>query len=100
MAFVLALGAAPARSSEAVAADDMARFLGGLPPPSNSPLAAHTKDPAWQQHARYFDTIFAREESAQLSKVREFSKKYLGSTRHDALHVQRARFSLRNLVFS
>jgi len=84
MAFVLALGAAPARSSEAVTADDMARFLAGLPPPSNSPLAAYTKDPAWQQHARYFDTIFSREISAQLYKVREFSKKYL-TDQHDTM---------------
>ena len=48
-----------------------------LPPSSNSSLAAYTKDPAWQLHAHYFDSIFAREENAQLSKVREFSKKYL-----------------------
>ena len=74
MAFMLALSVAPARSSEAATADDMARFLAGLPPSSNSPLAAYTKDPAWQQHARYFDSIFAREESAQLSEVREFSR--------------------------
>ena len=67
MAFMLALNAAPARSSEAATADDTARFLAGLPPSSNSPLAAYTKDPAWQQHAHYFDSIFAREESAQLS---------------------------------
>ena len=101
MAFVLALGTAPARSSETATADDMARFLAGLPPPSNSPLAAYTKDPAWQQHSRYFDTIFAHEISAQLSKVREIFKEISGgSTRHDALHVQWARFSLRDLVFS
>ena len=31
----------------------------GLPPSSNSPLAAYTEDPVWQQHARYFDSIFA-----------------------------------------
>jgi hypothetical protein len=51
--------------------------LAGLSPSSNSPLAALTKDPAWPSHARYFDSIFAREESAHLFKVREFSKKYL-----------------------
>ena len=74
---VLALNAAPARSSEAATANDTARFLAGLPPSSNSPLASYTKDPVWQQHARYFDSIFAREENAKLSKVREFSNKYL-----------------------
>src|SRR5271167_5083871 len=84
MAFTLALNAAPVRSSEAATADDTARFLAGLPPASNSPLTALTKDPAWLAHARYFDSLFAREESAQLSKVREFSKKYL-TDKHDTM---------------
>src|SRR5262249_28993079 len=84
MMFVLALSATPTRSSETATADDTARFLAGMPLSSNSPLAAYTKDPAWQQHARYFDTIFAHEISAQLSKVREFSKKYL-TDQHDTM---------------
>jgi hypothetical protein len=82
IALMLALHAASARSPEA--ADDTARFLAGLPPSPNSPLAAFTKDPAWLSHARYFDSIFAREESTQLSKVREFSKKYL-TDKHDTM---------------
>ena len=45
---------------------------------------ALTKDPAWPTHARYFDSIFAREESANLSKVREFSRKYL-TDKHDTM---------------
>jgi hypothetical protein len=83
-ALMLALNTAPARSSEAATADDTARFLAGLPPSPNSPLAPLTKDPAWLSHARYFDSIFAREESAQLSKVREFSRKYL-TDKHDTM---------------
>jgi hypothetical protein len=82
IALMLALHAASARSPEAV--DDTARFLAGLPPSPNSPLAALTKEPAWLSHARYFDSIFAREESAHLSKVREFSKKYL-TDKHDTM---------------
>src|SRR5271169_1111667 len=81
---VLALSAAPVQSLESVTADDTARFLAGLSPSPNSPLAALTKDPAWLSHARYFDSIFAREESAHLSKVREFSKKYL-TDKHDTM---------------
>jgi len=84
---MLALSAAPARSSEAATADDTARFLAGLPPSPNSPLEALAKDSAWQSHARYFDSIFAREESAQLSKVREFSKKYLTDKRDTMLYM-------------
>ncbi len=82
--FMLALSAAPVRSLESATVDDTARFLAGLSPSSNSPLASLVKDPAWPTHARYFDSIFAREESAHLSKVREFSKKYL-TDRHDTM---------------
>jgi hypothetical protein len=81
---MLALSAAPARSIEAAAADDTARVLAGLPPSSNSPLAVLTNDPAWLSHARNLDSIFAREENVQLSKVREFSKKYL-TGKHDTM---------------
>ena len=82
--FMLALSAAPLQSFEQATADDTARFLAGLSPSSSSPLAALTKDPAWPAHARYFDSIFAREDSANLSKVREFSKKYL-TDKHDTM---------------
>ena len=83
MALMLALGAARARDSEPATADDTARFLAGLPPSLNSPLAALTKDPAWPSHARYFDSIFARQ-STHLSKVAEFSKEYL-TDKHDTM---------------
>jgi hypothetical protein len=81
---MLALGAAPVRSFEPATADDTARFLAGLSPSSNSPLASLVKEPVWSSHARYFDSIFAREESANLSKVREFSKQYL-TNNHDTM---------------
>ena len=81
---MLALSAAPLQSFELATADDTARFLAGLSPSSDSPLMALTKDAAWPTHARYFDSIFAREESANLSKVREFSRKYL-TDKHDAM---------------
>src|ERR1700722_15282856 len=81
---VLALSAAPVQSFASATADDTARFLAGLSPSPNSPLAAFTRDPAWPSHARYFDSIFAREESFQLSKVREFSRKYL-TDKHDTM---------------
>jgi hypothetical protein len=83
-AAMLVMIAASARSAETVTADDTARFLAGLPPSSSSPLAALTKDPVWQQHARYFDSIFNREDSATLSKVRAFSRVHL-TDRHDTM---------------
>jgi len=69
--------AARATYSATATADDTARFLAGLQPSPNSSLAALTKDPAWISHARYFDSLFAREENTHLSKIREFSQKYL-----------------------
>ncbi len=81
---ILALSAAPLQSFELATADDTARFLAGLSPSSDSPLMALTKDPAWPTHERYFDSIFAREDSANLSKVREFSRKYL-TDKHDTM---------------
>ena len=66
--------AARATYSATATADDTARFLAGLQPSPNSSLAALTKDPAWISHARYFDSLFAREENTHLSKIREFSQ--------------------------
>src|ERR1700730_13779082 len=84
---MLALSAAHAPSSEAPTANDAARFLAGLPPSSSSPLVALTKDPAWLSHARYFDSVFASEESAHLSKVRQFSKEYLTDKQDTMLYM-------------
>lgn len=77
-------GAVRASYSETATADDTARFLAGLRPASNSPLAALTKDSTWLAHARYFDSIFTREENSHLSKIREFSQKYLAD-KHDTM---------------
>ena len=81
---MLALGAAPVRSFESATANDTARFLAGLSPSPNSPLASLVETPAWPSHARYFDSIFAREERVHLSKIREFSKRYL-TEKHDTM---------------
>ena len=80
----LALAIAPARSAETATANDTARFLAGLPPAPDSPLAALAKDPGWAQHARFFDSIFTREDATTLAKVRAFSKEHLTS-QHDTM---------------
>ena len=79
-----AMLATPARSAETATADDTARFLAGLPPAADSPLAALTRDPAWQQHAHTLDSIFVREDKRTLSKVRAFSRLYL-TEKHDTM---------------
>jgi len=63
---------APARA-DAVTANDTARFLAGMPPSEQSPLMPLTKDPAWQRHARLFDTAFGQLEARQLSRIRNWA---------------------------
>jgi hypothetical protein len=66
-----ALGAANAAD---VTADDTARFLAGMMPSADSPLTPLTKDPAWQRHARFFDSAFAQLDQRQISRVRAWSE--------------------------
>jgi hypothetical protein len=85
--FIVVFGAARAGRSETATADDTARFLAGLQPSPNSSLAALTKNRSWISHARYFDSIFAREENTNLSKIRDFSKKYLPDKHGTVLYM-------------
>ncbi len=62
-----------ARAADTATVDDTARFLAGLQPSEGSPLTPLTKDPAWQHHARFFDSAFAQLEQRQLSKVRAWA---------------------------
>ncbi len=84
LAAMLALNVAPARGAETASADDTARFLAGLPPAPDSPLAALTNDPNWAQHERSFNSIFAQEDRTTLSKVRAFAAARLDKY-HDTL---------------
>src|SRR6478609_10804850 len=73
-ATMLAAAARPAaRGADTVTADDTARFLAGMPPSADSPLTSLTKDPSWQQHARFFDAGFGELEQRQLSKIRTWA---------------------------
>src|ERR1700721_67217 len=84
LAGLLALAILPADSAETATPNDTARFLAGLPPDPGSPLAALAKDPSWERHARYFNTIFTLQEKTHLSRIREFSRTRL-STAHDTM---------------
>jgi hypothetical protein len=84
LAGLLALWILPAQSAETSTPNDTARFLAGLPPSPDSPLAALTKDAAWQQHANYFNSIFGQEEKNHFSKIRAFSQAHL-TMQHDAM---------------
>jgi hypothetical protein len=68
-------------SAEVVTADDTARFLAGMQPSVNSPLAPLTSAPAWQRHARFFDNAFAELERHQLSKIHAWTDANLAAPR-------------------
>ena len=80
----LVLTIAPVRGAETVTPDDTARFLAGLRPASDSPLAALANDARWQRHARYFDSLSEREDANSLSKVRAFAQEHL-TEKHDTM---------------
>jgi hypothetical protein len=82
LAALLSLAAAvPGMAADTVTADDTAKFLAGMQPSAESPLAPLTRDPAWQRHARFFDHAFAQLEQRQLSKIRAWSDIQLAAPR-------------------
>src|SRR3954462_3386639 len=76
---LLLLAAAPVRAAD-VSPNDVARFIAGMPPAADSPLAPLTKDKAWQDHAKTFDTSFASAEQ-NIPRVRAWSKANLTTAR-------------------
>jgi len=73
--------AMPMRAADTVTANDTARFLAGMAPSADSPLTPLTRDPAWQRHARFFDTAFGQLEQRQLSKIRSWTEAHLAAPR-------------------
>jgi hypothetical protein len=75
-AFVAALllhAPQPAVAADGASFDDTARFLAGMSPSANSPLAPLTRDAQWQQHAKHFDSEWSALDSRQLGKVRAWT---------------------------
>jgi hypothetical protein len=72
-ALVLATALGAAAAADTVTPDDTARFLAGMLPSADSPLMPLTRDPAWQHHAKFFDSAFGQLEQRQMSKVRAWS---------------------------
>ena len=79
IAGLLLVAASPVRAAD-TSPNDVARFIAGMPPAADSPLAALTKDKAWQDHAKVFDTSFASAEQ-NISRVRTWSKANLTTAR-------------------
>src|SRR5256885_2769467 len=82
---------APARPTLS-AADDVARFLAGMPLPKNSSLAPLTNDPAWQEHAANFEKAFAKLNVRRLAKVRAWEAQYFPES-HEKIPVAYYMFS-------
>jgi hypothetical protein len=71
-AAVLFAAVLPVRA-DTVTADDTAKFLAGMMPSADSPLTPLTREPAWQRHAKFFDSAFAQLEQRQLSRIRAWA---------------------------
>ncbi|HEY1364527.1 MAG TPA: hypothetical protein VGF60_19950 [Xanthobacteraceae bacterium] len=78
---LLLAAAVPAHAADTASPNDTARFLAGMPPAADSPLAALTRERAWQEHARIFDGAFERLEQRQLARIRSWSSGNLAAAR-------------------
>ncbi|OCK55579.1 hypothetical protein LMTR3_11050 [Bradyrhizobium sp. LMTR 3] len=81
LAAVMLLAAVAAVRAQTATVDDTAKFLAGLMPSADSALAPLTKDPAWQRHAKFFDTAFGQLEQRQLSRIRAWADTNLAAPR-------------------
>jgi hypothetical protein len=86
-ASLLFVAAAPAVGTAAPSANDTARFLAGMAPADNSPLAPLTKDRNWQQHASVFNAAFGRAEQSQLARIRAWSSSNLTAVRPTVFYM-------------
>jgi hypothetical protein len=77
----------PSQATETASFDDTARFLAGIPPSPNSPLAPLTREPAWQQHARHFDAAWASLDNSQLGKVRAWTAQNMTAPRQTLFYM-------------
>ena len=50
-------------------------------PSADSPLTPLTKEPAWQRHAKFFDTAFGQLEQRQISRIRAWADTNLAAPR-------------------
>src|ERR1700745_550762 len=57
--------------------NEVARFLAGMPVSENSPLAPLARNPAWQEHAAFFETEFSKLNLRQLQKLHTWQETYL-----------------------
>ncbi len=79
VASLLSFAIGTAHSAEVASANDTARFLAGMPPSADSPLARLTQDRSWQQHAKSMDKAFAEIDRRQVSRIQAWVTANLSS---------------------
>jgi hypothetical protein len=79
--------ALPAAVKATETPNDVARFLAGLEPSADSPLAAFARDPSWQQHAKSVDAAWSRLEETRLTKIRAWSTANLTTPQPTVLYM-------------
>jgi hypothetical protein len=84
---LVVLAVVSVRAGDTVSANDTARFLAGMPPSAESPLARLTGDPSWQEHARIFDATFEHVEHDQLAPIRAWSSSNLTAPRPTVFYM-------------
>ena len=87
MAGLLLVAAVPALGADAASPNDTARFLAGMAPAADSPLAPLTKEGGWQQHAHAFDAAFQRVEQSQIARIRAWSSANLTEARPTVFYM-------------
>lgn len=70
-----------------VSVNDIARYLAGLAPSPESPLAALTRERGWRFHAATLNKAWARIEKNQLNDIRAWSKTHIPNTRKQMLYM-------------
>ena len=81
VAVLVTANATVARTASLESPNDTARFLAGLPPALNSPLAAATRDQGWQSHSAEMNVAWAAIEKRLLMRIRVWSAAKLAAPR-------------------
>jgi len=78
-AAIMLLAAVAGVHAQTATVDDTAKFLAGMMPSADSPLMPLTNEPAWQRHAKFFDTAFGQLEQRQMSRIRAWADSNLAA---------------------
>ena len=79
LAAIMLLAAVAGVHAQTATVDDTAKFLAGMMPSADSPLMPLTNEPAWQRHAKFFDTAFGQLEQRQMSRIRAWADSNLAA---------------------